>query len=337
MKSIFFSIILFFLCSGYIFSQLKVASNGNVGIGTINPLSLLSINSDGNNTITLQCNNTTTSGGASIRCLSTGSNSGRKYGVIGETTLGGDLSFGLYGKAYSSTVLSFGRAFGVMGISGNATSGYNYSVYGILDGSNNGTAIIGSVGYQSDCIPGRYAGYFLGNVYMSTSLSIGFTSSSYALDVNGTIRGTTVTQTSDGRLKDNIKNMSGAMSSIGKLQGVTYKLKPNGLKGLKTKTLAANSISDTSKITTMVAEKIETDSSLYKRSHIGFVAQDLQKVFPELVYEDKDGILSVDYISLIPVLVEGMKEQKGLVDKLLKDIETLKLENEKLKKKVGLY
>ena len=34
----------------------------------------------------------------------------------------------------------------------------------------------------------------------------------------------------------------------------------------------------------------------------------MQKVFPELVYADKEGILSIDYIGLIPVLVESIKE-----------------------------
>jgi hypothetical protein len=56
----------------------------------------------------------------------------------------------------------------------------------------------------------------------------------------------------------------------------------------------------------------------------------MQKIFPDLVYEDKDGMLSVDYISLIPVLVESLKE-------INLKLEALKKENEILKMKVGLY
>jgi len=36
----------------------------------------------------------------------------------------------------------------------------------------------------------------------------------------------------------------------------------------------------------------------------GLIAQEVQKEFPEMVYEE-DGYLSVDYIQMIPVLVEA--------------------------------
>lgn len=43
---------------------------------------------------------------------------------------------------------------------------------------------------------------------------------------------------------------------------------------------------------------------------IGVLAQDIKKVFPELVKERKDGMLSVNYQGLIPVLVNALKEQE---------------------------
>ncbi len=59
---------------------------------------------------------------------------------------------------------------------------------------------------------------------------------------------------------------------------------------------------------------------------VGFLAQDLQKVFPELVSEDKDGLLSIDYIGLIPFIVEGIKEQQRTItaqSEKIKELETL--------------
>jgi hypothetical protein len=49
------------------------------------------------------------------------------------------------------------------------------------------------------------------------------------------------------------------------------------------------------------------------------LAQELQRVYPDLVYSDKNGILSVDYVSLIPVLVESIKElnNKHLTDSII--------------------
>jgi len=135
----------------------------------------------------------------------------------------------------------------------------------------------------------------------------------YNLDVVGNINASTsvraagVILTSDERLKENIKNLSGlSVASLMNLQGVTYKLKPNGA------ALLSSSLNteyakqgDTVKSQTIGQAK---DTAFYNRNHMGFLAQDLQKVYPELVYADKDGILSIDYIGLIPVLVESIKE-----------------------------
>lgn len=38
------------------------------------------------------------------------------------------------------------------------------------------------------------------------------------------------------------------------------------------------------------------------------------KIYPELVIEGTDGMLSANYTGLIPVLVEAMKEQQAIID-----------------------
>jgi len=53
---------------------------------------------------------------------------------------------------------------------------------------------------------------------------------------------------------------------------------------------------------------------LYSHRHVGFIAQDVQKIFPDLVYTDKNGMLSVDYIAIIPMLVEAMKQQQQIIN-----------------------
>ena len=42
--------------------------------------------------------------------------------------------------------------------------------------------------------------------------------------------------------------------------------------------------------------------------HFGFIAQDLEAVLPDLVHTDKQGYKSVDYIGLIPILVNAINE-----------------------------
>ncbi|MAB30631.1 MAG: hypothetical protein CMP78_03475 [Formosa sp.] len=55
-----------------------------------------------------------------------------------------------------------------------------------------------------------------------------------------------------------------------------------------------------------------------KDAKIGLLAQDVQKVLPELVKEsdDKQGTLSVNYQGLIPVLINAIKEQQEQIDEL---------------------
>ena len=48
----------------------------------------------------------------------------------------------------------------------------------------------------------------------------------------------------------------------------------------------------------------------------GVIAQEVQKEFPEMVYKGSDGYLCVDYIQLIPVMIEAIKELKQEIDAL---------------------
>jgi hypothetical protein len=45
-------------------------------------------------------------------------------------------------------------------------------------------------------------------------------------------------------------------------------------------------------------------------THYGFIAQDVEKLFPDLVTTDDRGYKSVDYIALIPFSVEMIKAQE---------------------------
>ncbi|MGB0294688.1 MAG: tail fiber domain-containing protein [Flavobacteriaceae bacterium] len=83
-----------------------------------------------------------------------------------------------------------------------------------------------------------------------------------------------VTVSSDARLKANIVSLGATLSKLLNIDGKTYTVKKNG------------------------AQKI------------GVLAQDIQEVFPELVSEDNEGMLSVNYQGLIPVLINALKEQE---------------------------
>jgi len=64
------------------------------------------------------------------------------------------------------------------------------------------------------------------------------------------------------------------------------------------------------------------ETSTETTEHIGFIAQEVKEIFPELVGENKDGLLGIRYTELIPVLVQALKEQnekiKNLEDRIVK-------------------
>jgi Chaperone of endosialidase len=61
----------------------------------------------------------------------------------------------------------------------------------------------------------------------------------------------------------------------------------------------------------------------------GLIAQEVEKVFPEMVHTISDkGFKGVDYMKLVPVLVESIKEQQQQIEELKKMVLLL---NEKVK------
>ncbi|MEI6489384.1 MAG: tail fiber domain-containing protein [Bacteroidota bacterium] len=125
------------------------------------------------------------------------------------------------------------------------------------------------------------------------------------LKVNGNIAasgtilgGQAITCSSDRRFKKNILPLSNALNDVLKLQGVTYNWRVDEF-----------------------PEKGFTNAS-----QIGFIAQDIEMIFPQMVFTDAKGYKSVDYSRLTPVLVEALKAQQKIIDTQNKNIEDLKAE-----------
>jgi hypothetical protein len=79
------------------------------------------------------------------------------------------------------------------------------------------------------------------------------------------------------------------------------------------------------------------DNARYKE--FGFLAQEIETILPGLVAKTQ-GVFSVDYEQIIPLLVKGMQQQSLLILEQKKEIETLKEDISDIKKllfKVGKY
>lgn len=102
------------------------------------------------------------------------------------------------------------------------------------------------------------------------------------LDVNGVIRTTGVQSLSDKQFKKDIKDLTNSLDYIQKINGKSYLWNKDSNK----------------------------DMNFDEGLHSGFIAQDLELVLPHLVTTDSKGNKAVNYIELIPYLVEAIKEQQ---------------------------
>jgi hypothetical protein len=96
---------------------------------------------------------------------------------------------------------------------------------------------------------------------------------------------------SDARLKANIVSLGSTLAKLLLIDGKTYTMKKNG------------------------------------KQKIGVLAQDIQKVFPELVTTDDKDMLAVNYQGLVPVLINALKEQDDKISRLEKLVEKLISDN----------
>ena len=61
----------------------------------------------------------------------------------------------------------------------------------------------------------------------------------------------------------------------------------------------------------------------YEGHDVGVIAQEVEKILPEVVTTRKDGYKAVKYDKMVPLLIEGIKEQQRTIEKLEKRVENL--------------
>ena len=149
----------------------------------------------------------------------------------------------------------------------------------------------GQVLANSRMIGGSFSGVtqadFIGSVDVGGSLNAG---SDVFIDGGLTVSGSVLgsgpyVDASDQRFKKNVRRLGNVLDRIRKIDGVSYSI---------------DGTTEASKKRKMV----EKDS----RREIGFIAQNVELAFPELVETAEDGYKGVAYARMAAVLVEGMKE-----------------------------
>ncbi len=158
--------------------------------------------------------------------------------------------------------------------------------------------------------PSPNAGNYMLYLAQDGNVGIGRVPSS-KLDVAGSIAiYGTVKVSSDERLKTNITQLTeNETSKLYMLNGKSYqKHQPEETTEIVSKDKNGN-INPAKNFSKNKNKQKET-------TEYGFLAQELKDVYPDLVSQDSAGYYLVDYIGLIPVLVEAIKEQKITIDEL---------------------
>lgn len=282
-------------------AQVKIHDNGYISVQTTaTPLSPISINCAGNaeyytyltgekNALYVKTTGNTSNWGVGADFSNYSTSNNFMVGLRSETRTPGWVD------------ISRGRSFGVMGLAGYATSGWNYGIFGRIHGNNNGAAVYGTVTEAENgvYIDGKYAGYFNGNTRVTGKLT-----------VNGSIQGTVLTSSAntvstqalsetddDVYVSDKIKN----------LNIVSY------YKPLSENLITTYSSEDTLSI---VPELSEIEKQDINKMHYGIIAEQLEYIYPDLVYENEDGSKSINYIEMIPLLLKSINELNAKIENL---------------------
>ena len=132
------------------------------------------------------------------------------------------------------------------------------------------------------------------NVRLTTQLMIGADSNpAQELHVtgDGVFTGNiTAYYSSDISLKDNIRPIESAVFKIQQIRGVTFDWNKK-------------------------SNKLQQE----KGHDVGLIAQEVEKVLPEVVEIREDGIKAIAYDKVVPLLVEAIKEQQSEIEKLKKE------------------
>ena len=136
--------------------------------------------------------------------------------------------------------------------------------------------------------------------FSDQSVKLGPFGNRFTIDVSGNVSASAdivadgdvvAYNSSDMRLKNNLKVIEGALEKIDGIAGYEFDWNDN------------------------------SPGWARQRGHdVGVVAQEIEKIHPEIVEERKNGYLGVDYKRLVPLLIQSIKELKQEVEELKKKV-----------------
>lgn len=302
---------LLFVVFSFLFSflqvnaQLKVNSNGKVGIGTVNPqYGLLQIGKSGvNNGIAIYDSLT--------------SSPPLKFYTSGDT---GFLNFGVQQKGLAIC------PEGKFAIGATLKPNAEYPASALMNlfvypsNPSCGLMVYYEPGYDWGDAVKVYASRNTDVAYIVRNIAKGSNNEDVTFSVHGDgtvyAKGSCLTA-SDESFKEDITEINSGLDKVRNLRGVTYAMKNSDNDVDSQRSALRASSSDSSARNSLVPIEISNRiKAEKKRKKAGFIAQDLEQVFPEAVYTLPDGKKAIAYSEIIPLLVEAIKEQQVQIETL---------------------
>lgn len=146
----------------------------------------------------------------------------------------------------------------------------------------------GELRLQNDIPNGKVSMGVLETTGTFTELAKAQRSGAFAFSIFGSLWANGTTYASDGRFKKNIEPLQQSLDKVLQLQGVSYQMKAEAFP----------------------KENFDT------ATQVGLVAQEVEKIVPEVVSEGPNGYKAIDYAKLVPLLIEAIKSQQQQIDEL---------------------
>lgn len=195
-------------------------------------------------------------------------------------------------------------AIALYGCAKGSPCGRNFGVIGNL-GDGEGAGVYGTIGMSSNfAMNGSYAGYFNGET-----------------EVVGNLYASSFLTSSDIRLKENVEYIGNNNRSVSTLENVmklnvirfNYKLRKACC---VTPEVAEKEGAEALGLEDTNEKELELLEKLHSQKHYGLSAQELREVYPDLVTEDQNGYLSVNYVELVPLLLQCIQEMQLEIEEL---------------------
>ncbi|GHT78795.1 peptidase S74 [Bacteroidia bacterium] len=146
----------------------------------------------------------------------------------------------------------------------------------------------------------------------------------FHVDGNGTAytNGTPLS-TSDISLKSNIETIPNSLDKVLQLRGVSFTMNypKEESKSINSEEAYKRTKERTPELTPEIWGQIQKEK---ERKQMGVIAQEVEKVIPEVVRTREDGLKAVAYSEMIGLLIEAVKEQQGIIDVLKLEVASLK-------------